>query len=133
MGSQTKIAAALAEYKQGRQSLTEVGQAIRTEFLNGELPPAIVEAITSAYRELSFRARRTRLDVAVRSSATAEDLPGASFAGQLESFLNIRGEQALLQAVVAVSPRCSPTGRSCIARPTDSITCGWRSRSACSE
>ena len=97
-GLQKKIAAALDEYKQGRQSLTEVGQAIRTEFLNGDLPPAIAGAITSAYRELSLKARRTRLDVAVRSSATAEDLPGASFAGQLESFLNIRGEQALLGA-----------------------------------
>jgi pyruvate,water dikinase len=97
-GLQKKIAAALDEYKQGRQSLAEVGQAIRTEFLNGELPPTIVEAVTIAYRELCFRSGRTRLDVAVRSSATAEDLPGASFAGQLESFLNIRGEQALLQA-----------------------------------
>jgi pyruvate,water dikinase len=97
-GLQEKIAAALAEYKRGGRSLAEVGQAIRTEFLNGELPAAVVEAVTSAYRELSFRARRTRLDVAVRSSATAEYLAGASFAGQLESFLNVRGEQALLQA-----------------------------------
>jgi pyruvate, water dikinase len=97
-GLQKKIAAALDEYKRGRQSLTEVGQTIRTEFLNGDLPPAVADAITSAYRELSLKARRTRLDVAVRSSATAEDLPGASFAGQLESFLNIRGEQALLGA-----------------------------------
>ena len=97
-GLQKKIAAALDQYKQGRQSLTEVGQAIRTEFLNGDLPSAIAGAITSAYRELSLKAHRARLDVAVRSSATAEDLPGASFAGQLESFLNIQGEQALLQA-----------------------------------
>jgi pyruvate,water dikinase len=97
-GLQKKIAAALDEYKQGRRSLSEVGEAIRTEFLNADLPPSIADAITRAYRELSLKARRTRLDVAVRSSATAEDLPGASFAGQLESFLNIRGEQALLQA-----------------------------------
>jgi pyruvate, water dikinase len=97
-GLKKRIAAALDEYKHGRQSLIEVGQTIRTEFLNGDLPPAVADAITSAYRELSLKARRIRLDVAVRSSATAEDLPGASFAGQLESFLNIRGEQALLQA-----------------------------------
>jgi pyruvate, water dikinase len=97
-GLQKRIAAALDEYKQGRQSLSEVGATIRTAFVNGDLPPAVAAAITSAYRELSLSARRTRLDVAVRSSATAEDLPGASFAGQLESFLNIRGEQALLQA-----------------------------------
>lgn len=97
-GLQKRIAAGLDEYKQGRQSLAEVGQTIRTEFLSGTLPPAIADAIVSAYRELSLKARRTHLDVAVRSSATAEDLPGASFAGQLDSFLNVRGEQALLQA-----------------------------------
>jgi pyruvate,water dikinase len=97
-GLQKKIVAALDEYKQGRRSLAEIGQAIRTAFLNGDLPTAVADAITSAYRELSRGTGRPRLDVAVRSSATAEDLPGASFAGQLESFLNVRGEQPLLDA-----------------------------------
>src|SRR5208282_3138674 len=52
----------------------------------------------SAYRQLCSRADGENLDVAVRSSATAEDLPDASFAGQQESYLNIRGEAALLDA-----------------------------------
>ena len=54
--------------------------------------------IFSSYKELCKRAGRSELDVAVRSSATAEDLPDASFAGQQETFLNIRGDRALLDA-----------------------------------
>ena len=59
---------------------------------------ATAEAITTAYRELCRRTGKADLDVAVRSSATAEDLPDASFAGQQETFLNIRGEAGLLDA-----------------------------------
>jgi pyruvate,water dikinase len=97
-GLRKKIAAALDDFKQGRRSLAETGGTIRAEFMNGELPADVGNAITSAYRELSREARRKAADVAVRSSATAEDLPGASFAGQLESFLNVRGERPLLEA-----------------------------------
>jgi pyruvate,water dikinase len=56
-----------------------------------------VEEIVKAYRKLC-REYGEDTDVAVRSSATAEDLPGASFAGQQETYLNIRGEYALVQA-----------------------------------
>jgi pyruvate,water dikinase len=66
--------------------------------LRGEWPTDIAEAVQAAYRELSRRAGRADIDVAVRSSATAEDLPDASFAGQQESYLNIRGAAALLNA-----------------------------------
>jgi pyruvate, water dikinase len=52
----------------------------------------------AAYRELCRRSAKPDADVAVRSSATAEDLPDASFAGQQETFLNIRGDKALLDA-----------------------------------
>jgi pyruvate,water dikinase len=97
-GLRKKIVAALDDYQQGRRSLAETGGTIRAEFMNAELPADVANAITSAYRELSREARRTHADVAVRSSATAEDLPSASFAGQLESFLNVRGERALLEA-----------------------------------
>jgi len=82
----------------GSMSLAETGHAIRSTFLRGEWPADTAAAITSAYRELCKRAGKTDLDVAVRSSATAEDLPEASFAGQQETFLNIRGERALLDA-----------------------------------
>jgi pyruvate,water dikinase len=61
-------------------------------------PPDAAQAITATYEELCRRAGKRDADVAVRSSATAEDLPDASFAGQQETFLNIRGEVALLDA-----------------------------------
>jgi len=86
----------LAALEAGHAPLAEVGAAIRREFLRGTWPPDIAEAIEAAYQELCRRAGKANTDVAVRSSATAEDLPDASFAGQQESYLNIRGEKALL-------------------------------------
>ena len=67
-------------------------------FLQGEFPPETAAAIREAYVELCKRAGKADVDVAVRSSATAEDLPDASFAGQQETYLNIRGDAALLDA-----------------------------------
>ena len=58
----------------------------------------IRDAVAKAYRELSRRSGMDEVAVAVRSSATAEDLPEASFAGQQETFLNVRGERTLLDA-----------------------------------
>ncbi len=74
------------------------GERIREEFLAMELPPALAEEILAAYRALSARYGAERCSVAVRSSATAEDLPTASFAGQQETFLNVRGDKELLDA-----------------------------------
>ena len=68
-------------------------------FLEAEFPAATDQAIRGAYRALGERTGREELSVAVRSSATAEDLPDASFAGQQESYLNIRGTDALAEAV----------------------------------
>jgi pyruvate,water dikinase len=70
------------------------GQRIRQGILNAAIPDNLQQAIVAAYRGLCPPGGK--LDVAVRSSATAEDLPDASFAGQQESYLNVRGEQALL-------------------------------------
>lgn len=93
-----RIAGHLAAWQEQRISLSEAGEAIRSLILKASWPEATAEAIRSAYRELCRRAGASELDVAVRSSATAEDLPDASFAGQQETFLNIRGEAALLAA-----------------------------------
>jgi pyruvate,water dikinase len=97
-GLRTTISASLAALDSGHSSLVEVGAAIRSEFLHGTWPQDVAQAIRSSYRELCRRAGKANADVAVRSSATAEDLPDASFAGQQETFLNIRGEAALLDA-----------------------------------
>jgi pyruvate,water dikinase len=95
---QSRIADHLAALSSGRMTLAEAGRAIRQVFLHGEWPAETAATITKAYRELGKRLGRGEVEVAVRSSATAEDLPEASFAGQQETFLNIRGEKELLDA-----------------------------------
>ncbi len=92
------ITDSLAALEAGHAPLAEVGTAIRRAFLRAMWPQDIAEAIQASYRELCRRAGKADADVAVRSSATAEDLPDASFAGQQETFLNIRGDTALLDA-----------------------------------
>lgn len=76
-------------------TLESTSTSIRELFTQGEIPPEIKEAILGAY-EASGSSKKS---VAVRSSATAEDLPEASFAGQQETYLNICSEEALLEAV----------------------------------
>ncbi|KAL4876728.1 hypothetical protein BJY04DRAFT_199390 [Aspergillus karnatakaensis] len=98
-GIRKAITDLLAEWESGKLSLAEVGKAIRRQFLQGSWPANTAAAIGHAYRELSTKSGNySNLSVAVRSSATAEDLPDASFAGQLDSFLNISGEAAVLNA-----------------------------------
>ncbi len=93
-----RMTAMLVEWETGKATLAETGQAIRNIFLKGDWPAETEAAIRTAYRELSRRAGVDDVEVAVRSSATAEDLPDASFAGQQETFLNIKGETALIDA-----------------------------------
>src|SRR5918995_687449 len=74
----------------------EVSEGIRALFSGGRVPEEMGDEIRAAYQELSEDGQTA---VAVRSSATAEDLAGASFAGQQETYLNVRGAEALLEAV----------------------------------
>ncbi|WP_374576253.1 phosphoenolpyruvate synthase [Phenylobacterium sp.] len=97
-GLRERLNAAFADLASGKASLAETGAAVRAAMLRGDWPEDTAKALVEAYRELCRRAGRADVDVAVRSSATAEDLPDASFAGQQETFLNIRGEEALLSA-----------------------------------
>lgn len=76
------------------ENLRKRGSLVRTAILDAPIPAKLTEAIELAYRELS--GTDGWLDVAVRSSATAEDLPDASFAGQQETYLNVRGLVALI-------------------------------------
>ena len=93
-----KIRSHLEDLQSGDVSLQQVGKMIRRLFRHGNFPEDIAEAIRKAYRELCERYEVDEVDVAVRSSATAEDLPEASFAGQQETFLNVTGEEELLEA-----------------------------------
>lgn len=81
------------------KDLMKRGAEIRKIIIETEMPKDFSEAIVTAYRKLSNSYKMKNVDVAVRSSATAEDLPDASFAGQQETFLNITGEKDLLLAV----------------------------------
>ncbi|MEU4272862.1 PEP/pyruvate-binding domain-containing protein [Streptomyces sp. NPDC026092] len=86
-GMEERIRSALKE--------EDAGARIRGYFGEAELPDALREEILAAYAGLGDGGRT----IAVRSSATAEDLPDLSFAGQQDTYLNIRGEAALLTAV----------------------------------
>src|SRR5438874_11373921 len=85
------------------QDLIERSARIRKLILSSDLPDEIADEAVQAYADLSARYQVAAADVAVRSSATAEDLPGASFAGQQDTYLNIQGEKAVLDAI----RRCS--------------------------
>jgi pyruvate,water dikinase len=97
-GLNDKIAQALARLdKNNVDALAATGARIRDWLLHGELPRDLTEEIRAAYAELA-QEYGGEPDVALRSSATAEDLPTASFAGQQETLLNIRGEANVLEA-----------------------------------
>jgi len=81
------------------KNLQKRGAAIRQLIIDTPFPEEINKEIKIAYRELSKSYNQTNTDVAVRSSATAEDLPGASFAGQQETYLNVSGEEHLYKSV----------------------------------
>jgi pyruvate,water dikinase len=80
---------------QNVESLRDCGTKIRQAFMKAKIPDEMKTDILSAYHRLS---KNHPADVAVRSSATAEDLPDASFAGQQETYLNVQGDQPLLDA-----------------------------------
>ena len=83
------------------RDLQKRGDEIRRLIRNVRFPQELEEEIRNAYHKLSRQYASKAVDVAVRSSATAEDLPDASFAGQQETYLNIRGEEDLLNAAKA--------------------------------
>lgn len=78
--------------------LARVGAEARRLMLETPFPEAVEKAIIEGYTRLGDRIGKRTFEVAVRSSATAEDLPDASFAGQQDTILNVRGEQSLIEA-----------------------------------
>ena len=97
-GLDTRIQAALDSLNvDDIRALTETGAQIRNWILEAPLPPALESAVREAFSKL--QEGNERMAVAVRSSATAEDLPDASFAGQQETHLNIVGIENVLHAI----------------------------------
>ncbi|MFA5233479.1 MAG: phosphoenolpyruvate synthase [Sulfurimonas sp.] len=80
-------------------NLQKRGLEVRTLILNSHLPKALVDELLEAYKTLCDEYKTDAVDVAVRSSGTAEDLPDASFAGQQETFLNVNTPESLLLSV----------------------------------
>ncbi len=91
-----KLSRELARYEQDPAMLADVGRKVRAFILDGDMPADIADAIRDAYKKLAGSGPAP--SVAARSSATAEDLPEASFAGQLETYLNVEGDAALIDA-----------------------------------
>jgi pyruvate,water dikinase len=79
--------------------LRRTGLEVRNLIRNGKFPDDLKNEIQEKYKELSQTYGQEMTDVAVRSSATAEDLPDASFAGQQETYLNVRGSESIIEAV----------------------------------
>ena len=81
------------------ESLRRGGSQVRLLIKNGRFPKEMSELIIAEYEKMSRTYGQDFTDVAVRSSATAEDLPDASFAGQQETYLNVRGPASIMDAV----------------------------------
>ncbi|HYU87725.1 MAG TPA: PEP/pyruvate-binding domain-containing protein, partial [Candidatus Bathyarchaeia archaeon] len=77
----------------------EASQEIRKIIESAPMPSDIANEVRSAYRDLERKTSSPQVKVAVRSSATSEDLPDASFAGQQDTYLNVKGEDALVHYV----------------------------------
>jgi len=84
--------------KSNVDELKEIGKKIRNLILKGKMPDDLADLISKAYSKMEEKYGKN-VDVAVRSSATAEDLPDASFAGQQETYLNIRGSKNVVKSV----------------------------------
>jgi pyruvate,water dikinase len=98
-GLRERITAELEAMKRGESTREETGRTIRRLITEAWLPSEITDEIQEEYDHLRAQVGDESAGVAVRSSATAEDLPEASFAGQHESFLNVRGKAELIDAV----------------------------------
>ncbi len=100
-GLDTKIGEILTELTDVEDSrqLREISARVRQAIVDATLPKAFEQAIRESYTELAAKVGEAEPFVAVRSSATAEDLPDASFAGQQETYLNVRGAEEVLERV----------------------------------
>lgn len=94
------VTESLAQWQNNKITLEQASKKIRSIIEAGNIPTDLQQAIIDAYQALCKEYKQSACDVAVRSSATAEDLPTASFAGQQESFLNVQGGKALINAYI---------------------------------
>ncbi len=97
-GIEEELKKILGEFdRESTKSLRETGERAREVIMKGKFPEEVERSIRSSYREMCRE--NDNLSVAIRSSAVCEDAPDASFAGQFETFLNVSGEEEVLEAV----------------------------------
>lgn len=99
-GLDALFAETLQEAGTDAEKLRAAAALFRAKIRDGQLPQAVAGAVTAAWQRLAARCGAAGLRAAVRSSATAEDLPEASFAGQQETYLNVQGLDAVLRQIV---------------------------------
>lgn len=97
-GLYDKLREEIRALRQKKRDLASVGRYIRHRLRGAFFPKELCDSIAQAYKHLCERYQEEETSVAVRSSATAEDLPQASFAGQQDTFLNVSGVEELLEA-----------------------------------
>ncbi len=95
-----EIAETIHLYRDGKKTLREAGSQIRERIQRSKMQPELERELKASFQALRDLSSGAEFSVAVRSSATAEDLPEASFAGQLESFLNISTPLCLIQSCI---------------------------------
>lgn len=98
-GREKEIQKILERQRELEAAIFAKGEQVRAEMERGRIPPEVEREIRSHYAQLCRELGINDAPVAVRSSATAEDMPTASFAGQQETFLNVRGEDQVVEAV----------------------------------
>jgi len=97
--SDEEIKQSEGEIKNSNEIIKKVGEDIRNLIKEAEFPKELINEITESYKLLSNQYDTNNLDVAIRSSANAEDLPDASFAGQQETYLNVKGLENVLVSI----------------------------------
>ena len=101
-GLKEKMAALIGQITdvENTAQLRDISAKLRKAIMDEEMPKDLQAAITKAYKELGKKVGEKDPYVAVRSSATAEDLPDASFAGQQDTYLNVQGAKMIIQKVI---------------------------------
>ena len=107
-GLKEKMAALIGQITdvENTAQLRDISAKLRKAIMDEEMPKDLQAAITKAYKELGKKVGEKDPYVAVRSSATAEDLPDASFAGQQDTYLNVQGAKMIIQKVKECYASC---------------------------
>lgn len=135
-GAGRRIEQYLIRFPEGPQTLAdqeEASQTIAAIILTTEMPKDLEDAVSQAYDELCRKCQISDVAVAVRSSGVAEDLPTASFAGQYETYLNVRGKDDLLEKIKKMLGQLVYHAGDILSHTKQAISFGWLDKRCCAE